>query len=175
MTDIDNHPDYLAAKAEYMAAVQVADRAQDELGKLRAENSWLRKETEVRGRLEREALVAEKREVVLKKIKEEYPLVPASLLESIQDPDQLLKVAEEMYNQIDGETRKKTSSWGNAQAPAGSGGTRKSNKKTQDNQYMTDLVNRVNKNEGGKDGAVKEYKDLIWRERVTPWHEAGKK
>lgn len=170
--DYKSHPDYLAAMAEYQAATQVAERANDETGKLRAELSWVRKEGEIRERVTAEAAVKERRETAIARVKEEFPLVPPSLYEHVQDPEALLKVAEEVYKNMEAQLRKNTNSWGGAAgAPGGSSG-KPAKKKSADQAYVSDLVNRVNRNEGGPKGAVKEYKDMVWRDRVTPWRES---
>jgi hypothetical protein len=173
--NFEQHPEYLAAQAEHQAAVMVANANEDELAKLRADYTWLQKSQTIKEKVTAEAAKATHREAILAEIKEKYPLLPASFFESIPDPDKLMELAKEMYEKMDATVRKNTNSWGGGTgAPAGAGQS-DAPKKIRDRQYYNNLVDRVNKNEGGKDGAVKEFKDMIWREKVTPWRDAAQK
>lgn len=169
------HPEYLAGQAEHQAAVIVANAAEDEMAKLRADYAWLQKSQAIKEKVSLEEARSTHREAILKEIKEKYPLLPQSFYESIPDPDALLALAKEMYDKMEAQVRKNTNSWGGSGgAPAGAGQA-ETPKKMRDREYYNNLVDRVNRNEGGKDGAVKEYKDMVWREKVTPWREAAQK
>lgn len=164
----EDSPEWLSAKAEYLAAKQVAEAAGDELAGLRNENQWLQKSSALKERLVGEATLAARRETVLAQVKDEYPLVPESVYEHISDPDALLAVAKDMYDKMEGNIQKSLNRWGPSGAPSQSTGSRKS----QPAYANPELREKVNSN---APGANETWKKSYWHERVMPWHEAGKK
>lgn len=163
----DETNEWLSAKAEYLAAKTVAEKADDEVALLRNENAWLVKSTALEKKLVGEATLAARREKVLAEVKEEYPLVPPSVYEHISDPDALLQVAKDMQETMDKSVQKSLNRWGPSGAPSGSTGSRKS----QPAYLNPELREKVNAN---SPGANKNFKDSYWTERVMPFVERSR-
>lgn len=163
----DESQEWLSAKAEYMAAMQVAQAAGDELGQLKAENAWLQKSGALKEKLVGEATLAARREKVLAEVKEDYPLVPPSVYEHITDPDALLQVAKDMQETMDKNVQKSLNRWGPSGAPTGSTGSRKS----QPAHLNPELREKVNM---GDREANRVWKADFWTNRVMPFVERNR-
>jgi hypothetical protein len=160
----EQNPEWLSAKAEYIAAKTVAEAASDEMAQLRNENAWLVKSTALKERLVGEEQQAQRREKVLAQVKEDYPLVPESVYQHIADPDALLAVAKDMQETMDKNVQKSLNRWGPSGAPTTSTGSRKS----QPAYLNPELREKVNAN---APGANKAWKDDFWNSLVMPFVE----
>ncbi len=156
---------YKESKAEHEAAVLVADRAGDELGKLKAENGWLKKEGEFRARFDAETAAETKLNAVKEQVKKDYPFVPVSLLDNISDPDALLQVAKDMAKVADpGEN----AAWGKPGGASGGGSGETDAGAGYSKREIDALVKRVNTGRNDPQ-AAEEYKKWVMDTRIFPF------
>lgn len=159
----EKDPEYQQAYAQYLAAKTVAEKDGDEVGVLKAENTWLTARGDLKEKITARELATKRMDEVLETAKKECPDVPASLYEHLKDPDALLTIARELQDKITSTKDSAEKKWGKpAAAPTGAADTARRN------SQMDELVARVNR---GEKAANEEYKRKVWSERVMPFVE----
>lgn len=169
--NVEELPEYQTAKNEYVAAVSLADRNGDQVAKLQAELGWERQQRSLSEQVRTINEQHTRLTSAVEQVKRDFPMAPASLIESIKDPDTLLRVAKEMHDKV---VEAQGGTWG---APAGAPGQPaerpKGGKKSlglPPKEY-NDLVDRVN---SGDKNAARIWKSLFYKQNVAGWSDAAR-
>lgn len=149
-------PEWRAAEAEYQTAVLVAEKSEDEIGKLRAENTWIKRQSQLRSDFTTAQSAASALAAAHKEVTEKYPMVPKTVLDHIKDPEALLAVAKD----FEASMKKAGQSWGKA-----AGASEEPRRNTRSRDEHVALVNRVNQ---GDPQALKDYKRWVIDNRIYP-------